>query len=301
MLGFFGNAAATALLYLARNVWLLVLSRFLQGLSASVVYTVGFALLADTVGQESIGQYMGFVLTSLNTGMMISPALGGLLDDNFGYESLFIAIFLLILLDVLLRLIMIEKKVALKLRQPVVSEGQVAYGTCDSRIAKATPSHQDTLEASKISASSTTTDQSLLLASTIASPLVGKNRHPLLTLFLSPRIFTTLYSAVITVSVLVAFDAALPIFVQKQFGWGPTGGGLIFLAITLPICLSPVAGRLADRYTSSWLTSMWFAISSTSTILLLLATNEDLTPSAQKMLLCALLAVYGKVEGRASQ
>jgi MFS family permease len=69
LLGFFGNAAATALLYLARNLWLLVLSRFLQGLSAAVVYTVGFALLADTVGQENIGQWMGFVISSLNVGM----------------------------------------------------------------------------------------------------------------------------------------------------------------------------------------------------------------------------------------
>lgn len=48
---------------------MLVLSRFLQGLSAAVVYTVGFALVADTVGQESIGQWMGFVISSLNVGM----------------------------------------------------------------------------------------------------------------------------------------------------------------------------------------------------------------------------------------
>lgn len=48
---------------------MLVLSRFLQGLSAAVVYTVGFALVADTVGHESIGQWMGFVISSLNVGM----------------------------------------------------------------------------------------------------------------------------------------------------------------------------------------------------------------------------------------
>lgn len=60
---------ATGLLYLARNVWLLVISRFLQGLAAATVYTVGFAMVADTVGPENIGQWMGYMTGALNVGM----------------------------------------------------------------------------------------------------------------------------------------------------------------------------------------------------------------------------------------
>ncbi len=226
--------------------------------------------------------------------MMISPAMGGIIYDNFGYESLFVAIFLLIAIDVVLRLIMIEKKVALGLRQPIISEAQAVYGTLASNTDVVATQEQDV---SKLPSDSATNQESPLLSPPTPPPQTKNNaRHPILTLFASPRILTTLYGAIVTVTVLVAFDAALPIFVEKQFGWGPTGGGLIFLAITLPISLSPLAGRLADQYTSSYLTAFWFGLSAVSTIGLLLATNEGIAPARQKVLLCILLAVYGKNE-----
>jgi predicted MFS family arabinose efflux permease len=44
------------MLCLARNISLLVIGRLLQGASASIVWTVGLALLVDTVGQNEIGE-----------------------------------------------------------------------------------------------------------------------------------------------------------------------------------------------------------------------------------------------------
>ncbi|TID15961.1 Chitin synthase D [Venturia nashicola] len=259
LLGFLGNAAATALLYLASNVWMLVLSRFLQGLSAAVVYTVGFALVADTVGQESIGQWMGFVISSLNVGMMVSPALGGILYDAFGYESIFVATFVLIGIDICLRIVMVEKKHALKLKQPLVVAPEPHYGTLLSPEGKhlandhsisSTFSTSNEVEApSLVQASSGPSDLSpvpsakdTLPPAPMSSSPARTDVHPLRTLLCSPRILTSLYGALVTVVVLVAFDAALPIFVAQHFGWSSTGGGLIFLAITLPIFSAPIAG-----------------------------------------------------------
>ncbi|TLD23480.1 Chitin synthase D [Venturia nashicola] len=258
LLGFLGNAAATALLYLASNVWMLVLSRFLQGLSAAVVYTVGFALVADTVGQESIGQWMGFVISSLNVGMMVSPALGGILYDAFGYESIFVATFVLIGIDICLRIVMVEKKHALKLKQPLVVAPEPHYGTLLSPEGKhlandhsisSTFSTSNEVEApSLVQASSGPSDLSpvpsakdTLPPAPMSSSPARTDVHPLRTLLCSPRILTSLYGALVTVVVLVAFDAALPIFVAQHFGWSSTGGGLIFLAITLPIFSAPIA------------------------------------------------------------
>jgi len=56
LVGLLALAGATLMLCLARNISLLVIGRLLQGASASIVWTVGLALLVDTVGQNEIGE-----------------------------------------------------------------------------------------------------------------------------------------------------------------------------------------------------------------------------------------------------
>jgi len=51
LLGLVLLAAATVMLCLGRSMAVLVTGRILQGLSASVVWVVGLALVADTVGE----------------------------------------------------------------------------------------------------------------------------------------------------------------------------------------------------------------------------------------------------------
>ena len=53
--------AATAMLGFGRALWVLVLARMFQGISAAVVWTVGLALVMDTVGTEKLGVTIGSV------------------------------------------------------------------------------------------------------------------------------------------------------------------------------------------------------------------------------------------------
>src|SRR3954454_3158463 len=57
---------------------MLVLSRVLQGFSSSILYTVGLAVLVDTVGKDEVGQWMGTAMSCNNIGIIISPLLGGI-------------------------------------------------------------------------------------------------------------------------------------------------------------------------------------------------------------------------------
>ena len=50
-------AAATLLLCFGTALWVLVIARLLQGLAASVVYTAGLALVADTVDADQVGSW----------------------------------------------------------------------------------------------------------------------------------------------------------------------------------------------------------------------------------------------------
>ncbi|KAF8865398.1 MFS general substrate transporter [Acephala macrosclerotiorum] len=302
--GLYATAGATGLLYLARTVWLLVLSRFLQDLAALVVYTLWFALLADTAPEGDIGQWMGFALSSLNVGIIIGPAIGGALYDNFGYGSLFFAVFALVGIDVILRLVIVEKKVAARLyeaqkrdtRRLYEVEDQEAgrpYGTfqsCNEESPSAQQHPPTTSKGASRPASPTNmpAEQApLLTGSPNLNNAEDKSSHPLpiVTLLQSPRILTNFYGAFITISTLVSFDAAIPIFVEQHFGWTSTKSGLVFLFISAPTLLGPLAGKLYDRYPSPWLSAVWFLLSAIFTVFLAFVSYDGIDSTAQQTFL----------------
>lgn len=111
LIGLFALAGSTILLCLGRTIALLILGRVLQGTSAAVVWTVGLALVADTV-PDSIGQAMGYSGLAMSLGLLASPAIGGAVFAGAGYYAVYYVAFGCIFLDITLRLILIEKKVA---------------------------------------------------------------------------------------------------------------------------------------------------------------------------------------------
>lgn len=60
LLGLPVMAASTALLGASESVWVLLVSRILQGFSAAIVWTVGLALTVDTVGKDELAQWVSF-------------------------------------------------------------------------------------------------------------------------------------------------------------------------------------------------------------------------------------------------
>lgn len=111
LLGLLALAGSTLLLCLGKSVALFVVGRLLQGLSAAVVWSVGLALLADTFGNK-IGVAMGYTSIAMSLGLLVAPAIGGVVFDSLGYYAVFYIAFGCIFLDIILRLAMIEKKVA---------------------------------------------------------------------------------------------------------------------------------------------------------------------------------------------
>lgn len=61
LVGLTALLVATLLLLLGHTVAVLAIARVLQGISAAVVWTVGLALILDTVGPDNLGKTMGSV------------------------------------------------------------------------------------------------------------------------------------------------------------------------------------------------------------------------------------------------
>ncbi|CAK7202579.1 hypothetical protein SEUCBS139899_005303 [Sporothrix eucalyptigena] len=242
MLGLIALGASTILLCVGRSIGVFIAGRILQGFSAAVVWSVGLALLADTMGRR-IGLAMGYVAISLSAGLLFAPLIGGAVYAGSGYYAVYYVAFGLIVLDIVMRLLLVEKKVALqwiKDEDRVSPAGQTA----------ATSSGSPAADAEAV------VDVSTALPST---PPESGTFQRIFILLRSRRLIFALLGCAIDAGTMTAFDTVLPLYVQETFNWSSTAAGLIFFSLFIPpLVLSPPVGMLADRWGAKWLSLAGF-------------------------------------------
>ena len=111
MFGLLALSGATILLCLGTSTAVLIAGRALQSVSAAIVWTCGLALIVDTCPDE-IATAMGYVSIALSLSILIAPLLGGVVFASGGYYDVFAMCFALLGLDILMRLLLIEQKIA---------------------------------------------------------------------------------------------------------------------------------------------------------------------------------------------
>lgn len=109
IIGLAALGSSTILFVLARSITLLIIARGLQGLSATAVWVVGLAIVADNVPPERVGEAMGHTTIALTWGGLLGPTVGGVLYERLGFDGTFAVPGVLILVDVVLRFAMIEE------------------------------------------------------------------------------------------------------------------------------------------------------------------------------------------------
>ena len=232
-LGLVALLLATTLLCIGSSIIVLALGRFFQGLSAAIVGTMGLALVADTFDQKEIGKAMGYVSLASSIAAFVSPLLGGVVYSQGGYFAVFGMCFGLIVLDLLLRLLVVEK---------VGGESPANGGDMGSLY-----SLDRENEFSE--------EHGFLMPSVLNLPNPREDddwkspenrKRSVIGLLLSPRLPMALSVIFVRSLLLTSFDATLPLFVNSAFGWTSLGSGLIFLPFILPLFLAPYVGSLAD-------------------------------------------------------
>lgn len=289
---------------------MLVAARCLQGASAGIVYTVGLALLVDTVGRDQLGAWMGSTLSGMSAGVMISPFIAGMIYAAAGYYAVFIILLAVIGFVFMLPIIMIEKKTAEKWLK--VKNAETNYGTFsdepdedhkpDVRPGipttdqyKSNPKDTEAEEGTEHQCPSPENledNESDAGFDKTLNPEKGLTRHlkTMVVLMKSPGIVAAMYGGFVQVALICAFDGILPFFVKKTFDWNSSGAGSIFLAITVPSLAAPLVGTLSDRIGARVIVLAGFAISTLALALLSLVGHNSLS---QVILLCALLVMTG--------
>ncbi|OQD79855.1 hypothetical protein PENANT_c043G03981 [Penicillium antarcticum] len=215
LLALVGCILGTALIACAHSLYLLFLGRVVQGIAGSLVWIVGFATVAETVGDDSIGAVMGVVTSFAHAGIISGPMISGFLFGLAGYWAAWSVPLAVLIVDVIARLIMVER--------PHEPQPEPSSETSETE-------STSLLESSRRSHDATTTlgFYGILLS--------------------SGRVVTALLVSVSIVSLNTGFDATLPLHIRHAFGWGTSATGLLFFCLSIPaVVLTPIAGWLRDR------------------------------------------------------
>ncbi|KAJ9156455.1 Major facilitator superfamily domain-containing protein [Pleurostoma richardsiae] len=296
LIGLLALTGSTIMLCLGKSIGVLIVGRILQGLSAAIVWSVGLALLVDTTGRN-VGIAMGYVSIAMSVGLLIAPLIGGGVYAAAGYYAVFYIGFGFIALDILLRLLLVEKKVARQWIPDSETEPASAIGAqeppppADDGDTTAVEDESAEKRDTKGDASDPSGGEDGTVPSTADAPAAeGRAKYPHWVLIKSPRMLAALFGSVIQAGVMFSFDTILPLFVKSTFHWSSTAAGLIFLALFIPGFVSPVVGWLSDRYGAKWLSLSGFVASVPLLVCLRFVTDNTI---GHKVLLGALLALLG--------
>ncbi|KAI5201578.1 MFS transporter-like protein [Aureobasidium subglaciale] len=238
LLGLVALSLATILLFLGSNVPVLVVARVLQGCSAAVVWTIGLALLIETVGRENLGKTIGSIFSFISVGNLLAPLLGGVLYDKTGYAGVFGIGFAILTIDFIMRLLVIEKKVAR--RYNVTEPEDDSEGTSAENDDEAALGEEEPLLGNKAQSENyhIPDDQPTIVRKVQILPCL-KN----------PRLVAALVVAFVQAALLGSFDATIPTVGQEFFNFSSLEAGILFLPLGgFDLILGPVFGWAVDKY-----------------------------------------------------
>ncbi|KAJ7139595.1 major facilitator superfamily domain-containing protein [Mycena epipterygia] len=222
----------------APNYPVMCVARILQGIGSTMVWVVGLALLCDSTPEQYIGRQLGVAMSGMAIGFLAGPPLGGALYNRFGFRGPFICGIIVAVVDLIGRLLIIERKDALRWN---VDPAAVS-----------TPANETDLEKSD-EGPTAPTEPVPQQYQPIRLSLVGVMAR----LFKSSRA-----TAIITITFLYgiiysAQEPTLPLHLQSIWGLNSAKVGLVYLAAVVPTLFSaPLAGWYTDRQGVEWLSAI---------------------------------------------
>ena len=229
---------------------------------------------------------MGTALSSSSFGLIISPLLGGIVYAKAGYMAVFAMSISLIVVDILMRLCMIEKKTAAQYKPlESLTPDNGFYGTFTT---PQLPEHEQDAGSRQPSKQYRDNGHAPLLEN--GTPRKKSRMPTIIVLLGTPRLLADIYGIFVNVSILAAFDGVLPLYVQSLFHWDSLAAGLVFLCIAIPALTGPLVGKLSDKVGPKWIAVAGCTLAAPPLILLRLVAHDS---TKHKVMLCGLLVCCG--------
>ncbi|KAE8400972.1 major facilitator superfamily domain-containing protein [Aspergillus pseudonomiae] len=223
---------STACLSLTTHlIWLLV-GRFFQCLTSNGIWIVGMSTMAENIGSEHMGKIAGLTSTLTAAGTTGGPILAGVLFELGGYWCAWMGPAVFLLVDISMRLIMIEK------------QDKPEQGHHDPE--------QDPLLKNQPARSS---DDDL--KSSTSSEGQGWRFYALI--FRQRRFSSGVFCAFVFALLIGCIESTLAVHIRNAFGWGALHVGLLLAWIQGPgMVLAAPVGWMKDKFGSRCPTAFGF-------------------------------------------
>ena len=263
------------------NSSMLLAARFLQGISAAMLYATQIAIVSSVCPRQHRGRMVGLVVAAIYAGLASGPLLGGLVLDRWGWRPTFLLQAPLAMAVLLIGVLRVREEWSAPTRRPFDASGALLYsgGILLLCLAVSRPL--------SIAGALLATGAALCIGLFLRHAL-GKPQ-PLwdVRLFFSNRVFT--YSCAAALLMYTATHAnvvLVSLFLQYLKHLSATETGLLMMLQPLTMALlSPLAGRLSEHIQARFLATAGIAL--TALGLLLLATLDS--SSGHAPLIAALL------------
>lgn len=257
LLGSMSFAVISLASTLAHSVLALILWRTLQGLSGAMILGTGMAILIAVYPPQKKGQAMGLALAVTYVGLVIGPALGGIMNQQLGWRSIF---YLTTFFALIASLIIWQR-----LRGEWVGAegggfdllGSILYIIGIAAFLYGLSSISSIFWAKYAAIAGL----GLLVLFVVVELKVS---HPILqaSLFRNQTFFFSNLAALINYSATFAVTFLLSLFLQVVVGYSSQQAGLILLAQPIIMAVfSPLFGSLSDRIEPRLLASLGMGLS----------------------------------------
>ncbi|RJE24893.1 Mfs transporter [Aspergillus sclerotialis] len=250
---------------------LIILGRIIQAIGGVAVWVVGSATVADTVGTQHLGTTLSMISVFFAAGVLLGPMVAGILMHLFGYWVTWATAIVVLVVDIFMRLVMIEssgdgKEVDAKDKNPEAANEDISdstansdarSGDADMAVVMPVPIGDDENTALLQNEHSTTYDSVKNGHCDGNQSPAPENQKPeekypashfYSVMFRQSRVIAALIIQMSNSIILVSFDTTLPLHVKRVFGWNTLNAGLMFGLLQLPLMIfGPVAGRLKDK------------------------------------------------------
>ncbi|KAI9491064.1 major facilitator superfamily domain-containing protein [Zychaea mexicana] len=274
LLGISASIAANLMFMFAIAYWMLLLARFLQGVSNACVWTMSLCLVADNWPESQLGYQMGklfgFYPLGIVTGLPIGecvkscmltippsplniPLITGILYSKLGHQAPFIASMVLCGIDFFMRLVIVER-CHLPKEWFIKPEDEENTPKDSQQPAAEAPFSQHQLP--NISTTHTNISSCYSLSDEFnnhdgSNTNSNQTRHKvtLLQLLRQPRLLVSLNLTVVVATVMSSFETILTMRLATEWHFDEATCGLILLSFMVPSIVSAAfSGWLCDRY-----------------------------------------------------
>ena len=287
VMGIGGFLVSSLLCAFSINIWMMLVSRTLQGVFSAMIFATNNAILISCFPETRRGEVLGFSTAATYVGLSVGPVIGGLLNHYFSWQSIFISTAIISIFALVLAIKNVDEDTSNEQMVSIDKKGNILYILM--------------IALSLYGLTSITSFKYglLLLIAGIILAIVFvmvelKTEHPLIKIemFSKDREFTlSNLAALLNYGSTFAISYLVSLYLQIIMGFDSHKAGLLLICMPLVQAIfSPMMGKLSDKVRPSKLATEGMIL---CVIALLIFAQIDENTSLWYIIIGLLVAGFG--------